>query len=133
MSDAAVCEALDPHGAAWDAPRVVVHATTWMPILAAMVGTSLTGPACRGAAGRSFAAGSRRRWHRPDQCRASVGGSPSSPIATMMQPRVGALVIASAAHLLHHLARFSGRLIAMKLDEQMCRAVNVRVRSGHAY
>src|SRR5262249_55240077 len=75
MSDAAVCEALDPHGAAWDAPRVVVHATTWMPILAAMVGTSLTGPACRGAAGRSFAAGSRRRWHRPDQCRASVGGS----------------------------------------------------------
>src|SRR5262249_52283530 len=49
------------------------------------------------------------------------------------QPRVGALVIASAAHLLHHLARFRGRLIAMKLDEQMCRAVNVRVRSGHAY
>ena len=54
----AVCEALDPHEAAWDAPRVVAHATTWMPILAAMVGTSLTGPTGRGAAGRFFPAAS---------------------------------------------------------------------------
>src|SRR5262249_49026874 len=38
------------------------------------------------------------------------------------QPGIGAIVVALAAHLLHHLARIRGRFVAMKLDEQMGRA-----------
>jgi hypothetical protein len=41
------------------------------------------------------------------------------------QPRVGGLIVTLTTHLLHHLASFRGRFIAVTLNEEMRRSGNV--------
>jgi hypothetical protein len=45
--------------------------------------------------------------------------------------RSGAVVVSLAAHLLHHLACFRSRFIAVKLDENKRGALNVEIGCGH--
>src|SRR5579863_5700572 len=49
------------------------------------------------------------------------------------QPRVGAFLIASTTHLLDHLARPRGRIVAMKRDPSMRLADDFQVGDGHRY
>ena len=48
------------------------------------------------------------------------------------QPNVRAIVIALAAHLLHHLARLCHRPVAVALNPGMRLMLNVEIREGHA-
>ena len=62
---------------------------------------------CESCGGMNPGSGSRRF-----QCRASVGGSPSVPIATMIpQPGVGAVGVALAGRLVRYPARLRDRLV----------------------
>jgi hypothetical protein len=47
------------------------------------------------------------------------------------QPRVGALGVTPAAHLLDPLARLGSRGVPVLLDQQMCRAVYIEVGRWH--
>ena len=46
--------------------------------------------------------------------------------------RSGAVVVSLAAHLLHHLACFRSRFIAVKLDENKRGALNVEIGDWHS-
>src|SRR5690348_5676105 len=49
------------------------------------------------------------------------------------QPFVGTVVIALAAHLLHHIARFHCSLLTIELDEEMSEALDVEVGDWHVW